>query len=104
MSKETSLGGKMLGQKTRITKWMTHSVNDNAPTRTVRGEGVVQCLHFLASELEHLAFGASALNVLHAAVVLQAELDADRHRQLVSLGAKGVTERNASPTAMVPGG
>ncbi len=87
----------MRSRQNHAAKWTNYTANDNAPSRTIAGEGVVQCLHFLASELEHLAFSASAADVLNAAIALQATIDANRHIS--------VTTANAiAPTALAPGG
>ncbi len=101
-SKKKSLGGKMRGRQDRSLKWTSPSANDNSPSRTVAGEGVVQCLHFLASELEQLVFPESAADVMRVASALQARIDADGHCPSAKVVGKATHERSVSTNVMAP--
>jgi len=111
-SKKILLGDNMRGRPSPNVRWTSQTANDNAPTRTVAGEGVVQCLRFLASELEELSFSESALDVLKVACALQVYIDADRrpspaiaalsNNALSNNALLGAADRTAS--AVVPGG
>ncbi len=67
----------MLGRRDRTKVCKAQSANDNEAFGFAAGEGVVHCLHFLASEAEHLGY-ASAAEISLAAFALQAEIQADR--------------------------
>jgi len=97
-----SLGGKMLGRQSPDLDVTSQSANDNSPSRTVAGEGVVQCLHFLARELENLAFPASAADVLSAAFALQAAIDASRHPSATGHGGNAPPDRTIAVNALAP--
>ncbi len=101
MSKKKSLGGKMRGRRSPDLDLNSQSANDNSPSRAVAGEGVVQCLHFLARELDNLAFPASAADVLSAAYALQAAIDASRHTAAAGHAApdRAITISALAPTA-----
>ena len=58
-------------------KSVTESANDNEAFGFAAGEGVVHCLHFLATEAENLGYTASA-EICLAAFALQAEIEAGR--------------------------